>query len=319
MDKKQQPLTVNRDIGDFCEDILWANNWYCDTNYVCNKKGDTTVFDYDQRTSIEDNLNSLKIGGPPLIGLDPEVDEGGEEENKEDGDHSHPPLETTFCNRYHYHHNHPHHHHHHPLESTFCYHRQHQFHRRYCQHYPLGSSPSTPQTHLFLGICNSGRTWRTWAKRYHQKLTQTFLHKCRNQNARLIWQKDWLGKRHDITWIHTYRAKTSITKKLKMWISISPNGTTAKSFFLQCDLVGPELLFIINKSSTLETFPAVDFVAAIACLSDLDDIFYPPLESLAFAEMLRSARQLGSTKSIPVAFCWRHHCLTAVIWLSSLS
>ena len=204
MDKKQQPLKVNRDIGVFCEDILWANNWYCDMNCVSNKdlKGDTTVFDYDQRSSIQDNLNSLKIGGPPLVGLDAEVDEDGEEQNKEDGHHSHPPLETTFCNRYHYHHNHPHHHHHHPLESTFCYHRQHQFHRRYCQHYPLGSSPSTPQTHLFLGICNSGRTWRTWARRYHQILTQFFLFNCRNQKNNqtklalvrisLIWQKDCL-------------------------------------------------------------------------------------------------------------------------------
>jgi len=149
-------------------------------NCVSNKdlKGDTTVFDYDQRSSIQDNLNSLKIGGPPLVGLDAEVDEDGEEQNKEDGHHSHPPLEST-----------------------------------------------------------------------------------------LFWEFAIPG------------------------VPDGPNGTTTKSFFLQCDLVGPELLFIINKSSTLETFPAVDFVAAIACLSDLDDIFYPPLESLAFAEMLRSARQ----------------------------
>ena len=40
-------------------------------------------------------------------------------------------------------------------------------------------------------------------------------------------------------------------------------------------------------------------MAAIACLSDLDDIFYPPLESPVLAEMLRSAGQLRSTKSIP--------------------
>ena len=88
-------------------------------NCVSNKdlKGDTTVFDYDQRSSIQDNLNSLKIGGPPLVGLDPEVDEDGEEENKEDGHHSHPPL-----------------------ESTFCYYRQHQLHRKYCQNYPKGST-----------------------------------------------------------------------------------------------------------------------------------------------------------------------------------
>jgi len=109
----------------------------------------------------------LKIGGPPLIGLDPEVDEGGEEENKEDGDHSHPPLETTFFWEF--------------------------------------AIPGVPD---------------------------------------------------------------------------GPNSTSAKSFFLQCDLVRPELLFIINKRSTLKTFTAVDFVAAMACLSDLDDIFYPPLESL---------------------------------------
>jgi len=122
----------------------------------------------------------LKIGGPPLVGLDPEVDEDGEEENKEDGHHSHPPLETTF-----------------------------------------------------------------------------------------FWESAIAG------------------------VPDGPDSTTAKSHILQRDRVGSEPLCVTNdKSRTLEIFTAVDLVAALACLSDLDDIFYPPLESLVLlADILRSAGQ----------------------------
>ena len=46
--------------------------------------------------NIHTNLSILLVWSPPLVGLDAEIDEAGEEEDEEEGDDSNPPLKTTF-------------------------------------------------------------------------------------------------------------------------------------------------------------------------------------------------------------------------------
>ena len=44
---------------------------------------------------FHENLNILCVCCPPLVRLDAEVDEGGEEKDEEDGHHPHPPLKAA--------------------------------------------------------------------------------------------------------------------------------------------------------------------------------------------------------------------------------